>query len=68
MDLSRHDAWVKADEYERLAAAAPSGVLRCRYQSFARYWSILAEDTSDFVEPRPANDRQLVQRERGRSH
>jgi len=43
MQLSRHDALAKADEFERLAAAATSDVLRCRYQSFARYWWILAE-------------------------
>jgi len=36
----------RADHFEPLAATAPSNVLRCRYMSMARYWSILSSDRS----------------------
>ncbi len=42
MQQAHEDLLVKADEFERMAELASSEVLRCRYRSMARYWSILA--------------------------
>jgi hypothetical protein len=34
----------RAEHFELLAAKASSNVLRCRYLSMARYWSILSSE------------------------
>ena len=36
----------RAEHFELLAAKASSNVLRCRYLSMARYWSILSNEGS----------------------
>jgi hypothetical protein len=37
----------RAEHFELLAAKASSNVLRCRYLSMARYWSILSSEGLD---------------------
>ena len=46
MNLDSEMSLERAEHFERLAAIAPSNVLRCRYLSMARYWSILSSDRS----------------------
>ena len=46
MILGRERLLAKADEFEDMANRATLDVIRCRYRSMARYWSILADDTS----------------------
>ncbi len=46
MILGRERLLAKADEFEEMANRATSDVIRCRYRSMARYWSILADETA----------------------